>query len=147
MVCPHCGLGGTASGELFEKKVRCPECQKIFRITNDVIVDLPPEAGGGVIEQSLIGDDLDLPGESELDDIPLDSENEQDEEPSDVFVQEKLLEEPETSELAEVEEEPEEQQIVMESQPPNQCTICGFFFSDEFINVVGEKSICPACAG
>ena len=145
MVCPHCGLGGTASGELFEKKVRCPECQKVFRVTNDVIVDLPQEIGGGVIEQSLIGDDLDLLSETELTDDSVGTNDEQDVEPSDVIVQEELPEESATSESAQAAEGPEEPQVAMDSAAPNQCTVCGFYFSDEFISVVGDKLICPAC--
>ena len=56
MVCPHCGLKGTAGAELYEKKVRCPECQKIFRVTEEVVVGFSA-AAAGVIEQSLVGDD------------------------------------------------------------------------------------------
>ena len=32
LICPFCGLKGTADDALFEKKVRCPECQKVFRL-------------------------------------------------------------------------------------------------------------------
>ena len=53
MVCPHCGLKGTAGAELYEKKVRCPECQKIFRVTEEVVVGFPASTSG-VIEQSLV---------------------------------------------------------------------------------------------
>ena len=31
MICPHCGLQGKAEESLIGKKVRCPECQKVFR--------------------------------------------------------------------------------------------------------------------
>lgn len=30
--CPHCILKGTADDALVEKKVRCPQCQKVFRV-------------------------------------------------------------------------------------------------------------------
>lgn len=32
LICPHCGLKGTADDALLEKKVRCPQCQKVFRL-------------------------------------------------------------------------------------------------------------------
>ena len=32
LMCPHCGVKGTADDALMEKKVRCPQCQKIFRL-------------------------------------------------------------------------------------------------------------------
>ena len=32
LICPFCGLKGTADDGLFEKKVRCPQCQKVFRL-------------------------------------------------------------------------------------------------------------------
>jgi hypothetical protein len=34
LICPHCGLGGTADLSLFGRKVRCPECRKVF-VVND----------------------------------------------------------------------------------------------------------------
>lgn len=33
LICPHCGLKGTADEALLDKKVRCPQCQKIFRLS------------------------------------------------------------------------------------------------------------------
>lgn len=33
VICPHCGLKGTADKILQDKKVRCPQCQKIFRLS------------------------------------------------------------------------------------------------------------------
>ncbi len=32
VICPHCELKGTADDALVEKKVRCPQCQKVFRM-------------------------------------------------------------------------------------------------------------------
>lgn len=52
MVCPCCGLTGTAEAGLFARKVRCPGCREIFRITEAVIVDFPGE-DHGVIERSI----------------------------------------------------------------------------------------------
>lgn len=54
MVCPGCGLTGTADAGLFDRKVRCPGCRHVFRITEAVIVDFPGE-GYTVIEQTIDG--------------------------------------------------------------------------------------------
>jgi hypothetical protein len=54
MVCPCCGLTGTAEAELFARKVRCPGCRGIFRITEAVVVDFPAK-DHGVIERSFPG--------------------------------------------------------------------------------------------
>ena len=54
MICPHCGLGGTADDKFYLRIVRCPECQTVFRVTEAVAVDpvpqppaviIPPEVG------------------------------------------------------------------------------------------------------
>ena len=42
LICPHCGLKGTADDALLEKKVRCPQCQKIFRLTETNAALAPP---------------------------------------------------------------------------------------------------------
>ena len=38
MICPFCGLKGTAKDTLLGKKVRCPECQKVFVVSEEVAV-------------------------------------------------------------------------------------------------------------
>ena len=43
MICPHCGLGGTVGDQYYLKKVRCPDCLKVFRVTEDVAVDPVPQ--------------------------------------------------------------------------------------------------------
>jgi hypothetical protein len=52
MICPCCGLTGTAEAGLFERRVRCPGCRVIFRVTEEVVVGFPSE-DSGVIKQSL----------------------------------------------------------------------------------------------
>ncbi len=54
MVCPSCGLTGTAEAGLFARKVRCPGCREIFRITEAVVVNFPTK-DHGVIERSIDG--------------------------------------------------------------------------------------------
>ncbi|BDD89407.1 hypothetical protein DPPLL_37720 [Desulfofustis limnaeus] len=52
LICPNCGLGGTAETEFYEKKVRCPRCRQIFQVTSTVVVGLA-QGGIEVIKQSL----------------------------------------------------------------------------------------------
>jgi len=43
MICPNCGLGGTAADQYYLKKVRCPACRKVFKVTEDIAVDPIPQ--------------------------------------------------------------------------------------------------------
>ncbi len=48
MICPECGLKGTADDTLLGKKVRCPECQQVFRVDDSVTV------AGNIEENSML---------------------------------------------------------------------------------------------
>ncbi len=52
IMCPCCGLTGIAEAGLFERRVRCPDCREIFRVTVEEVVGFPSE-DSGVIRQSL----------------------------------------------------------------------------------------------
>jgi len=54
MVCPTCGLGGTADMGAFGRKVRCPGCRTIFRVTADIVVGWPDD-NCRIIELSTTG--------------------------------------------------------------------------------------------
>lgn len=54
MICPHCGLKGTAEETLLGKKVRCPECQQVFRVDEKVIVTEAFRDAGDDVEQSVV---------------------------------------------------------------------------------------------
>lgn len=80
MICPHCGLGGTAGEEYYLKIVRCPGCQTVFRVTEAVAVDpvpqppaviIPPEVGK--IEVDVEEKKADLQGLEEPDSTLIDS--------------------------------------------------------------------------
>lgn len=69
LMCPYCGLKGTANDALLDRNVRCPQCQKVFRLqqTDTVApasgspamqagsVGVQPLEGTGVIGRSDIG--------------------------------------------------------------------------------------------
>jgi hypothetical protein len=38
LICPHCGLKGIAKDALLAKKIRCPQCRKVSRLDETVIV-------------------------------------------------------------------------------------------------------------
>lgn len=38
LICPHCGLKGTADDALLAKKIRCPQCRQVFRLDETVTV-------------------------------------------------------------------------------------------------------------
>ena len=38
LICPRCGLKGTADDSLVAKKIRCPECRQVFRLDETVSV-------------------------------------------------------------------------------------------------------------
>ena len=73
LICPHCGLKGTAEEALQNKKVRCPQCQKIFRLNETNIVSVepvsrvstinePPE-GPGSVDVGISASQVQQPGE------------------------------------------------------------------------------------
>lgn len=45
LICPHCGLKGTADDSLVEKKVRCPQCRRVFRLNETDIVSAVTASG------------------------------------------------------------------------------------------------------
>lgn len=47
MTCPHCGLDGTAVVAFYGKKVRCPGCREVFRVTEEIVVDFSNETNLG----------------------------------------------------------------------------------------------------
>ena len=72
IICPDCGLGGTADTSRYGKKVRCPKCRTVFRVLDEVVVS----SSTGAFEQSIIQDDpmpsQGTPEYDTLDDAPID---------------------------------------------------------------------------
>lgn len=80
MICPHCGLGGTVGNEYYLKKVRCPDCRTVFRVTEEVAVDPVPQPPAQVAPPDAGVRRADSPGEAgdnkrseALESIPEDS--------------------------------------------------------------------------
>ncbi len=41
MICPHCGVKGSADDSLLATKVKCPKCHGLFKITSEIIEPIP----------------------------------------------------------------------------------------------------------
>ena len=73
MICPHCGLGGTVGNEYYLKKVRCPDCRTVFRVTEDVAVDPVPQPPAQVARADSPAETGDNKRSEALESIPEDS--------------------------------------------------------------------------
>lgn len=111
MRCPHCGLGGAADTDQYGKKVRCPECRAVFRVTDDVIVE---PSSTGAFEQSIINDD------------PIQAA---------------------TSENGKAGERGTDHKPVVNGHGLGECSRCGFSFSSDFLTIIDDLPVCPACTG
>ena len=69
MICPHCGVKGSADDTLLGRKVECPKCLEIFEVEAEVVEAI--EVGELDLEQlSDQGDEqLDMASEEEIDDV------------------------------------------------------------------------------
>jgi len=41
MICPHCGVKGSADQSLLQRKVKCPKCSGIFEVNAEVVTAIP----------------------------------------------------------------------------------------------------------
>lgn len=120
MICPHCGLKGTAEETLFGKKVRCPECQQVFKIDDEVTFTDSPCIGDDTLEQGAVTETLSAdPVDTDSSDQVKDTEPEE----------------------AVVEEAPVLPEGVL------QCSKCKFAFSEQFVSGEEAEPICAVCAG
>ena len=51
LICPYCELAGTAEDRCYSWIVRCPECQAMFRVTDEVVIDFTPDQSNTAIEE------------------------------------------------------------------------------------------------
>ncbi len=123
IVCPHCQVKGTAAEGLLGKKVRCPDCSNVFRVSKDVTVEVPP------VEEVVVATPE---AESTVDEI--------------------VATEPESAPFAtdtEVAEEADEADDETPDELPEgveACSKCGFVFSDKYIEKQDTISFCTLCA-
>jgi phage FluMu protein Com len=111
MRCPHCGLGGEADTGRYAKKVRCPGCRAVFRVTDDVIAE---PSSAGAFQQSIINDD------------PIQTT---------------------TSETGKTGERGTDDRTLVNGHGLGECSRCGFSFSSDFLTIIDDLPVCPACAG
>jgi len=118
MLCPHCGIGGTAVESCLGRNVRCPGCQNIFRVSEEMVVEPAVE-----------------PERQEVEEIAIEQGT------AGLLSMEKTLKQEQLPEI-----ERKKSQGTANSDL-DECSICGFSFSSEFITFVNNKPVCPACAG
>lgn len=126
IVCPHCQVKGTAADGLLDKKVRCPECSTVFRVTENVTVDFVPLAE---VAAAAVDVTVSEPATETAADEIVEPEIE-------VAVAEDVLQE-----LDEVEGLPEEL-----PEGVGACSKCGFVFSHQYIETHDSASFCTLCA-
>ncbi len=149
MICPHCGLKGTAGEALFGKKVRCPECQQVFRVSEDVAMVTPPAPeASDVIEETIENAQVEVQEVEEPEqtlELPGD----------DIGDDEMVLEDEETvaEELTDVSEDLEEQELAEEevveavlADGVKACSKCGFALSENFLQEIDGDMVCGLCA-
>lgn len=127
IVCPHCQVKGTVADGLLGKKVRCPECSNVFRVTEDVTIETPPvEALTPVVEDVAVEEPEAAP---EIDDAVT-------------------LEEDSVEAVGEPETLDESEDVVTEGLPEGVevCSRCGFVFSEKYIEKQDTISFCTLCA-
>lgn len=97
ILCPHCGVKGTADDSYCDRKVKCPKCQNIFVVQSEMAVELDvsplieesaPQSGA--VQESEQQEDV-------LDDTSLEIEE-------DLRLEEPATEEPATEELVDDEQ-------------------------------------------
>ncbi len=69
MICPQCGVKGSADSSLLNKKVKCPKCLKIFEVAPEVFQPIP--VGEIELEQlyDYVDNDPGITSEEEVDDV------------------------------------------------------------------------------
>lgn len=153
MICPHCGLKGTAGEALFGKKVRCPECQQVFRINEDVAMISPPVPEDlETIEETIETSDAETPEVEELEQtLELPGDDIEDDEIV-LNDEETVVQETGSEDLTDLidgleEQVAEEVAEVILAGDVKVCSKCGFALSETFLQEVDGNIVCGICAG
>ncbi len=69
MICPHCGVKGSADDALLGRKVQCPKCTEVFEVGAEVVEAI--EVGELELEQlsEQADEQFDMASEEEIDDV------------------------------------------------------------------------------
>lgn len=73
LICPHCGLKGTADDTLFAKKIRCPQCRQVFRLDETVTVTTAAESADPAICSGPVERGREVPPAPPVQEEPQDS--------------------------------------------------------------------------
>ena len=69
MICPHCGVKGSAAAALLGKKVKCPKCMEIFSISPEVLQPILLEETELQQVDDPVDTRMDISSEEEVDDV------------------------------------------------------------------------------
>ncbi len=69
MICPHCGVKGSAADSLLGKRVKCPKCTEIFVISSEVVQPILLEDAELQQVDDPVDTRMDIPSEEEVDDV------------------------------------------------------------------------------
>lgn len=134
LICPHCGLKGTADDSLYNRKIRCPECRQIFRLSEEISVSSPvsmTESQGEAVAD-VAGHVQDPGGVSQL-------QQSAGGEPEDQG-------QPETAAAEGLAEEAAIKTSDAGTTEVGKCAVCGFVLSYAYLNEVDSKLYCRVCA-
>jgi uncharacterized membrane protein/formylmethanofuran dehydrogenase subunit E len=142
--CPHCGVHGSVDDSLAGRKLRCPKCSKIFLVTDDMVPDtaedhlvrqeilhdppfeaplavsavVEPEEDLGIIEETAIAEEIEIPEDDILESVPVQS------------VEEEELE---------LDNDGEDESDI------STCSACGQSFATAFLVEIDSKFYCALC--
>ncbi|MCP3889297.1 MAG: hypothetical protein GY702_10540, partial [Desulfobulbaceae bacterium] len=88
MICPHCGVSGSADDSLLGRKVKCPKCTGIFEVVADIAQPISLEETD--IEELLENDILSGIDENSMGGGLETGDDLDDSEPEDLFGEESL---------------------------------------------------------
>ncbi len=69
MICPHCGVKGSANDSLIGTKVKCPKCLGIFVVESEVVQPIAVESNELEQLQDTPGNDLNMATNEEVDSV------------------------------------------------------------------------------
>lgn len=127
--CPHCGVQGSVDDSFAGRKLRCPECSKVFIVAEEF---LPEVDDISTVRQEKLDDENQIT--AELDETTIPEE-------------EVVAETEETEVTPEVLDEPEEEETISveEDSGMAECSVCKQSFVSELMINVDSKLYCALC--
>ncbi len=110
MLCPHCGVKGTADDSYIGKKVKCPKCEGTFEVETSEMQEII-----ALQDEVIIGEDIDASQVVEPDKTP------EEETPEEETIEEETLEEEASEEV--ILDEKSLKEVTLEEERPEKETL------------------------